>query len=117
MKKVRCFYFTDFTSPSNSDDSAIGYSYINARTGELTYYSKKNMMDSEGLLSLVNLVYPREKTSRKYASLYNIDGVPTWVVSMLDKNGIFKKLLMLTRRIPIFWQWKIQLIKHCKSTD
>lgn len=91
-EKGEMLYFTDFTSPSNSDDSAIGYSYINARTGELTYYSKKNMMDSEGLLSLVNLVYPEKKLVGNMPLLYNIDDVPTWVVSMLDKNGIFKKI-------------------------
>lgn len=91
-EKGEMLYFTDFTSPSNSDDSAIGYSYINARTGELTYYSKKNMMDSGGLLSLVNLVYPEKKLVGNMPLLYNIDGVPTWVVSMLDKNGIFKKI-------------------------
>lgn len=85
-------YFTDFTSPSSSDDSAIGYSFINARTGEITYYSKKNMMDSEGLINLVDLVYPEKKLEGNMPLLYNIDGVPTWVVSMLDKNGIFKKI-------------------------
>ena len=85
-------YFTDFTSPSSSDDSAIGYSYINARTGEITYYSKKNMMDSEGLMNLVNQVYPEKEIAGNMPLLYEIDGVPTWVVSMLDKNGIFKKM-------------------------
>ncbi|WP_314208178.1 DNA-binding protein [Vagococcus salmoninarum] len=85
-------YFTDFTSPSSSDDSAIGYSFINARTGEITYYSKKNMMDSEGLINLVDLVYPEKKLEGNMPLLYNIDGVPTCVVSMLDKNGIFKKI-------------------------
>ena len=85
-------YFTDFTSPSSSDDSAIGYSYINARTGEITYYSKKNMMDSEGLINLVDQVFPEKKIKGNMPLLYNIDGVPTWVVSMLDKNGIYKKI-------------------------
>ncbi|MGX6978398.1 DNA-binding protein [Vagococcus elongatus] len=91
-EKGEMLYFTDFTSPSSSDDSAIGYSFINARTGELTYYSKKNMMDSEGLLNLVNLVYPEKKLKGSMPLLYNIDGIPTWVVSMLDENGIFKKI-------------------------
>lgn len=91
-EKGEMLYFTDFTSPSSSDDSAIGYSFINARTGELTYYSKKNMMDSEGLLNLVDLVYPEKKLKGSMPLLYNIDGIPTWVVSMLDKNGIFKKI-------------------------
>lgn len=67
-------YFTDFTSPSSSDDSAIGYSFINARTGEITYYSKKNMMDSEGLINLVDLVYPEKKLEGNMPLLYNIDG-------------------------------------------
>lgn len=91
-EKGEMLYFTDFTSPSGSDSSAIGYSYINARTGELTYYSKKNMMDSESLIKLVDLVYPEKKLEGNMPLLYNIDGIPTWVVSMLDKNGIFKKI-------------------------
>lgn len=91
-EKGEMLYFTDFTSPSSSDDSAIGYSFINARTGEITYYSKKNMMDSEGLINLVDLVFPEKKLEGNMPLLYNIDGVPTWVVSMLDKNGIFKKI-------------------------
>lgn len=91
-EKGEMLYFTDFTSPSSSDDSAIGYSYINARTGEITYYSKKNMMDSEGLINLVDQVFPEKKIKGNMPLLYNIDGVPTWVVSMLDKNGIYKKI-------------------------
>lgn len=87
------FYFVDFTSPKSSSDSALGYSLINARTGELTFYGGKNngIMDSDGALQIVSKEFPEKKWEGNMPILYNIDGNPTWVVSILDSNGLFKK--------------------------
>ncbi len=35
--------FTDFTSPKEGVDSALGYSLIDARTGKLYYYNGKEV--------------------------------------------------------------------------
>ena len=35
------YYFTDFTSPKEGVDSALGYSLVDARTGKLYYYNGK----------------------------------------------------------------------------
>lgn len=88
------FYFTDMASPKENIDSALGYTLINARTGELSYYnSKKNsgIMDSKGAKEIVNKEYPEKKWTGSMPILYNIDGNPTWVVNVLDPNGLFKK--------------------------
>ncbi|WP_106494626.1 DNA-binding protein [Lentibacillus sp. Marseille-P4043] len=88
------YYFTDMASPKENIDSALGYTLINARTGELTYYnSKKNsgIMDSKGAKEIVNKEYPEKKWTGSMPILYNIDGNPTWVVNVLDPNGLFKK--------------------------
>lgn len=88
------YYFTDFTSPKENIDSALGYSLIHARTGELTYYSgEKNsgIMDSEGAKQIVNKEFPEKKWEGYMPVLYNIDGNPTWVVNVLDPNGLHKQ--------------------------
>ncbi|MEI5993635.1 DNA-binding protein [Candidatus Enterococcus mansonii] len=86
-------YFTDFTSGDEDQDSALGYSLINARTGQITYYrdTKVGIMDSDGAISIAAKIYPEKKWKASMPVLYNIDGVPTWIVSLMDSKGIFKK--------------------------
>lgn len=86
-------YFTDFTSGDNDQDSALGYSLIDARTGKLTYYRDPEigLMDSDGAISIASKIYPEKKWKAEMPVLYNIDGVPTWIISLMDAKGIFKK--------------------------
>ncbi|MFC4404785.1 DNA-binding protein [Gracilibacillus xinjiangensis] len=88
------FYFTDLTSPKENIDSALGYTLIDSRTGELTYYGgEKNngIMDSEGAKQIVNKEFPEKRWEGYMPVLYNIDGNPTWVVNVLDPNGLHKQ--------------------------
>ncbi|GAE94053.1 hypothetical protein JCM21714_3184 [Gracilibacillus boraciitolerans JCM 21714] len=88
------FYFTDLTSPKENIDSALGYTLIHARTGELTYYNgEKNngIMDSEGAKQIVNKEFPEKRWEGYMPVLYNVDGNPTWVVNVLDPNGLHKQ--------------------------
>jgi len=82
-------YFNDFTSPKTSADSTMGYSMINARTGTLTYYTGKNIgvMDSDGAKKIAEKEYVAQKWTATMPIMYNIDGTPTWVVSLLDSTG------------------------------
>ncbi|MGY3765849.1 DNA-binding protein [Vagococcus vulneris] len=90
-KSGALLYFTDFTSDDAKQDSALGYSLINARTGIMEYYrDSKGMMDSDGAIAIAEKIYPEKKWQAKMPILYNVEGVPTWVVSLLDVNGIFK---------------------------
>ncbi|MFC6208250.1 hypothetical protein [Levilactobacillus tongjiangensis] len=85
-------YFNDFTSPKTSADSTMGYSMINARTGTLTYYTGKNIgvMDSDGAKKIAEKEYVAQKWTATMPIMYNIDGTPTWVVSLLDSTGAFR---------------------------
>ncbi|MFD2655985.1 DNA-binding protein [Gracilibacillus thailandensis] len=88
------FYFTDMTSPKENIDSALGYTLVDARTGELIYYGgEKNngIMDSEGAKQIVNKEFPEKKWKGYMPVLYNVDGNPTWVVNVLDPNGLHKQ--------------------------
>lgn len=90
-KEGSLLYFTDFTSDDAKQDSALGYSLINARTGVMEFYrDKKGMMDSDGAIAIAEKIYPEKKWDAKMPILYNIEGVPTWIISLLDTNGIFK---------------------------
>lgn len=87
------YYFTDMTSPKENIDSALGYTLIHARTGTLTYYNgdiNNAIMDSEGAKQIVNKEFPEKNWEGSMPILYNIDGNPTWVVNVLDPNGLFK---------------------------
>ncbi|WP_338230810.1 hypothetical protein [Lactiplantibacillus paraxiangfangensis] len=85
-------YFNDFTSPKSDADSTMGYSMINARTGKITYYTGKNIgvMDSDGAKKIAEKEYVAQKWSATMPIMYNIDGTPTWVVSLLDSTGAFR---------------------------
>lgn len=90
-KDGELLYFTDFTSDDDKQDSALGYSLIHARTGVMEFYrDKKGMMDSDGAIAIAEKIYPEKKWDAKMPVLYNIEGVPTWIISLLDSNGIFK---------------------------
>ncbi|CDQ21425.1 hypothetical protein SAMN05192559_11044 [Halobacillus karajensis] len=88
------FYFTDMASPKENIDSALGYTLIHARTGALTYYNgqqNQGIMDSKGANQIVNKQFPEKNWTGKMPVLYNVDGHPTWVVNVLDPNGLFKQ--------------------------
>ncbi|PUD96930.1 hypothetical protein DA477_04940 [Levilactobacillus brevis] len=91
-KHGNIYYFNDFTSPKSDADSTMGYSMINARTGELTYYTGKNIgvMDSDGAKKIADKEYVAQKWRATMPIMYNIDGTPTWVVSLLDSTGAFR---------------------------
>src|SRR5699024_2186749 len=49
------------------------------------------IMDSKGAKEIVNKELPEKKWKGTMPILYNIDGNPTWVVNVLDPNGLFKR--------------------------
>src|SRR5699024_2141655 len=82
--------FTDFTNPNSKADSAMGYSMINARTGKLTYYSANGIMDSTGAKENADQNYKAQQWKAKMPVLYNINGRPTWVMTILDTSNAIR---------------------------
>ncbi|WP_278837929.1 hypothetical protein [Ligilactobacillus saerimneri] len=83
-------YFTDFTNPNTKADSAMGYSMINARTGHLTYYAASGIMDSSGAKENADQNYKAQQWKAAMPILYNINGRPTWVMTILDKSAAIR---------------------------
>ncbi|WP_042351409.1 DUF3981 domain-containing protein [Bacillus massiliigorillae] len=87
------YYFTDFTSPKEEIDSALGYSLVNGRTGEVVYYSGKQIdgvMDSSGAVEVVDNSFKKEKWTGTMPVLYNIYGNPSWLVPVVDNGGLIR---------------------------
>ena len=68
----------------------MGYSMINARTGKLTYYSANGIMDSTGAKENADQNYKAQQWKAKMPVLYNINGRPTWVMTILDTSNAIR---------------------------
>lgn len=79
-------YFTDFTTDKTGSDSALGYSMINARTGHLTFYKANNIMDSDGAKNNAEQDYKAQRWHPTMPILYNVNGHPTWVMTITDST-------------------------------
>ncbi|WP_412989649.1 hypothetical protein ACLJJ6_01195 [Pediococcus siamensis] len=86
----RVQYFTDFTNPRSDADSALGYSMINARTGQLVYYKTHGIMDSDGAKNNADNNYKAQQWKSSMPVIYNINGKATWVLSILDSTSAFR---------------------------
>lgn len=83
-------YFSDFTTDKTGSDSALGYSMINARSGQLTFYSANNIMDSTGAKNNADQDYKAQQWKANMPILYNINGRPTWVMTILDSTSAIR---------------------------
>lgn len=89
--QMKLNWFTDFTNPTNDSDSMVGYALMNARTGELTYYNGINGLsgqDAKNISSKGSL--NNQDLTGSVRGLYTIFGKPTWLVSLEDKNGVYR---------------------------
>lgn len=94
-------YFTDFSSDKSEQNSALGYSLINARTGKMSYYKDDTgMADSTTAVNVSNTIYNEKKWTGSMPIMYNIEGTPTWVVTLLDSNKLFKRYVYISALNP-----------------
>ena len=87
------YYFTDFTSPKEGVDSALGYSLVDARTGKLYYYNGKEVkgiMDGSAATEVVDNSFKREKWHGTMPVIYNVYGKPAWIIPVVDDGGLVR---------------------------
>lgn len=86
--------YTGVTSVSMADESNIGFLFVNKRTLESHYYSiagaeEFSAMDAaEGVVQHLGYV-------ATFPLLVNVEGVPTYVLSLKDKNALVKMYAMV----------------------
>ena len=93
----RFVWFADHTSPNATDDSMTGFTYMDSRTGALTYYSSAggefNSVAAERSVS-GNPVIAQGRLIPTQPVLYNI-GQNTWVVPAVAANRKFQTLALV----------------------
>ncbi|TLQ20234.1 cytochrome b/b6 domain-containing protein [Lentilactobacillus parafarraginis] len=95
--KGRVYYFTGMTSVNEHQSSILGYAFVDARTNTLHYYREHgNVMTPERAISYAQQDINPQNYRGTLPLLYRINGEPTWVVSMLDRdNNSFMKFVYL----------------------
>ena len=95
----KMYYFTDFSSPKSGIDSMMGYALTDARTSEIVYYSGKtgnSLMDSVGAMEVADKKFIEKEWNSSIPILYNINGEPTWYMSIIDSNGFLQQIAIVS---------------------
>ncbi|MCP4133689.1 MAG: hypothetical protein GY754_22160 [bacterium] len=90
------FWFTGMSSISAMDQSLVGAMMMNTRTGKTAYYGIHGT-DENGVLDTVDasLGADSARWSPTQPIPYNLFGVPTWILPVVSREGIFQKLAMV----------------------
>ena len=96
----RFYWFTGHTSPSSKDDSLMGYTMTNGRTGEIVYY--KNAMgvfnESAAVASVNAAVSNFAGWNGAQPLLYNLYGSESYVVPVLSENNKLQAIGIVNAR-------------------
>ncbi|MDT8719297.1 hypothetical protein IAI10_21830 [Clostridium sp. 19966] len=93
------YYFTDHTNTSSTSTTMTGYTLMNTRTGEMTYYKTTSSINGKGAMDSIEKLLGADKSNWTAAQpiLYNIYGIDTWIVPVINKaDGSFVKLGLVT---------------------
>jgi hypothetical protein len=94
----RFVWFVDHTSPNRTDASMTGFTYMDSRTGAMTYYtSSGGEYNSEAAEDAVggNPIVKQGRLVPTQPVLYNLFKQNTWVVPAVADNGKFQTLALL----------------------
>lgn len=87
------FLYTGVTSLTN-DESLTGFTLINMRTKEATYYTISGAKETSAQTSAEGLVQQYEYKA-SFPLLLNIDGVPTYFMPLKDSSNLVKMYAMI----------------------
>lgn len=94
--KHNIYYFASMTSTNQNQTSVLGYCFVDAATGKTYFYRERaDAMTPSRAMSLAENRMKQTQWEANMPLLYRIDNRPTWVVSMLDKNGAFMSYVYL----------------------
>lgn len=93
------YFFTDHTNTSETSTTMTGYTLMNTRTGEITYYKTPGLLNGQGAMNAVDKLLGAEKANWATAQpiLYNVYGIDTWIIPVINRtDGSFVKLGLVT---------------------
>jgi len=90
----KIYWYTGITS-SGRDDSSVGFLLVNSRTKVAKWYKVAGATEDAARRSAEGQV--QEKSYRAgYPVLYNINGVPTYIAPLKDKEGLLKMVSFIS---------------------
>lgn len=97
-KDGKMYFFTDFSSPKDSVESALGYSLIDSEENVLYYYSGKQLkglMDSTSAKETVDTKFKKEGWKGTMPVLYNVYDKASWIVPVIDDAGLVQSFAIV----------------------
>lgn len=88
-----CYYFTGMTSVGN-DESCVGFIMVNTRNKHAAISYMSGATEEAAMKSAEGLVSDFRYTSTEPLPL-NVNGVPTYVMALKDKEGLIKSYAMV----------------------
>jgi hypothetical protein len=90
-------WFTGHTSPSNQDQSLVGYSTIDTRTGDFVFYSNvSGFYNEQAAISNANSAVSNFQGYRGAQPVfYNLLGELTWVIPILSSNSKLQRIALI----------------------
>jgi hypothetical protein len=90
----RSYWYTGLTSVGG-DESTIGFMLVDTRTKEATLYRQPGATESAAMQSAQGKVQEKGYHS-SFPIMYNINGIPTYVMSLKDQAGLIKMVAMVS---------------------
>ncbi len=90
----RVYWYTGITS-SGSDDSTVGFMLIDSVTKKAKFYKVAGATEMAAAKSAEGQVQEKSYHSG-YPLLYNINGIPTYVAPLKDKEGLLKLISFIS---------------------
>lgn len=88
-----CYYYTGITSVG-SDESLVGFTLTNTRTGETKMYKTAGATEEASMKSAEGKVQQYGYTAT-FPYLINIQNEPTYFITLKDSNGLVKQYAMV----------------------
>lgn len=89
----QCYYYTGITSVGN-DESLVGFTLTNTRTGETTMYKTAGATEEAAMKSAEGKVQ-QFGYKATFPYLINIQNEPTYFMTLKDSNGLVKQYAMV----------------------
>ena len=96
-------WFTDFTTTNENASSMVGYSLMDARTGQFTFYTgpdANGLINGDAALKVVNKTFTMNNWTGTQPMLYNIYGQMTWFIPIVDSDGLLRSYALVNAKDP-----------------
>ena len=90
----RSYWYTGITSVG-SDEGTVGFILVDTRTKESIWYKQKGATEIAAQRSAMGKVQEK-RYAASFPITYNINGIPTYVMSLKDNAGLIKMIAMVS---------------------